>query len=55
MKLRPNQQTAVNIMNKYDTGILHAPTAFGKKVAAIGLITKRNQMSGQLLLTTNAD
>jgi hypothetical protein len=30
IKLRPNQQTAVNIMNKHDTGILHAPTAFGK-------------------------
>ncbi len=28
-------------MSKYDAGILHAPTAFGKTVTAIGMITKR--------------
>ncbi len=28
-------------LNQFDTGILHAPTAFGKTVAAIGLIYKR--------------
>ena len=28
-------------MSKHDAGILHAPTAFGKTVTAIGMITKR--------------
>lgn len=41
VKLRKNQQAAVKIMSKHDTGILHAPTAFGKTVTAIGMITKR--------------
>lgn len=41
VKLRKNQQAAVRIMSKHDTGILHAPTAFGKTVTAIGMITKR--------------
>ena len=41
VKLRKNQQAAVRAMSKYDTGILHAPTAFGKTVTAIGMITKR--------------
>ncbi|WP_417667331.1 DEAD/DEAH box helicase family protein [Pseudidiomarina sp.] len=26
---------------EHDTGVLHAPTAFGKTVTAIGLIAKR--------------
>ena len=39
--LRNNQLTAVKEMSKHDTGILHAPTAFGKTVTAIGMITKR--------------
>lgn len=39
--LRKNQQTAVKEMSKHDTGVLHAPTAFGKTVTAIGMITKR--------------
>ncbi|SQD77205.1 DEAD/DEAH box helicase family protein [Moritella yayanosii] len=39
--LRPEQQNAVDVMAAHDTGILHAPTAFGKTVAAIGLIAKR--------------
>lgn len=39
--LRGEQQTAVDAMASHDTGILHAPTAFGKTVAAIGLIAKR--------------
>jgi len=39
--LRGDQQNAVDVMASHDTGILHAPTAFGKTVAAIGLITKR--------------
>lgn len=41
VKLRKNQQAAVRIMSKHDAGILHAPTAFGKTVTAIGMITKR--------------
>ncbi|BCE01679.1 TOTE conflict system archaeo-eukaryotic primase domain-containing protein [Marinicellulosiphila megalodicopiae] len=39
--LRKNQQNAVNIISKHDTGVLHAPTAFGKTVTAIALIAKR--------------
>ncbi len=39
--LRKNQRTAVKAMSKHDTGILHAPTAFGKTVTAIGLIARR--------------
>ena len=41
LTLRKNQQTAVKEMSKHDTGILHAPTAFGKTVTAIGMIAKR--------------
>lgn len=41
VKLRKNQQDAVRAMSKHDAGILHAPTAFGKTVTAIGMITKR--------------
>lgn len=41
LTLRKNQQAAVKEMTKHDTGILHAPTAFGKTVTAIGLIAKR--------------
>jgi len=39
--LRKNQRTAIKEMSKHDTGILHAPTAFGKTVTAIGLIARR--------------
>lgn len=38
---RKNQLTAVKEMTKHDAGILHAPTAFGKTVTAIGMIAKR--------------
>lgn len=41
MTLRPNQKIAVREMTKHDTGTLHAPTAFGKTVTAIGIIVKR--------------
>ncbi len=41
VKLRKNQQSAVRAMSIHDAGILHAPTAFGKTVTAIGLIVKR--------------
>ncbi len=39
--LRKDQLKAVNIIAKHNTGVLHAPTAFGKTVVAIGLINKR--------------
>jgi superfamily II DNA or RNA helicase len=39
--LRPEQKKAVAALAKHDTGVLHAPTAFGKTVTAIGLIQKR--------------
>lgn len=39
--LRKDQAKAVKIMTAHDTGVLHAPTAFGKTVAAIGIIAKR--------------
>lgn len=41
LTLRKNQQVAVKEMCKHDSGILHAPTAFGKTVTAIGMIAKR--------------
>lgn len=41
LTLRKGQQTAVKELSKHDTGILHAPTAFGKTVTAIGMIAKR--------------
>lgn len=39
--LRPDQETAVAAMLKHDTGILCAPTAFGKTVVAASLIARR--------------
>ena len=41
VNLRKNQQAAVRAMSKHDAGILLAPTAFGKTVTAIAMITKR--------------
>ncbi len=40
--LRPDQVTAVDSMTVHDIGILCAPTAFGKTVAAAAIIAKRN-------------
>ena len=40
-RLRKEQTKAVNKIIKHDIGILHAPTAFGKTVTAIGIIAKR--------------
>jgi superfamily II DNA or RNA helicase len=39
--LRPDQEAAVSAMQRHDTGILCAPTAFGKTVAAAALIARR--------------
>ncbi len=40
-KLRPDQQTAVTAMLGYDAGVLCAPTAFGKTIAAAAMIANR--------------
>ncbi|CAB3781864.1 DEAD/DEAH box helicase [Pararobbsia alpina] len=39
--LRVDQETAVSAMLRYDTGVLCAPTAFGKTVTAAALIARR--------------
>ena len=39
--LRKEQTKAVRVIAQHDTGVLHAPTAFGKTVTAIGVIAKR--------------
>lgn len=40
-ELRRDQKKAVTNITAHDTGILHAPAAFGKTVTAIGVIAKR--------------
>ncbi|MCD4708935.1 MAG: DEAD/DEAH box helicase [Candidatus Sabulitectum sp.] len=40
-KLRPQQKKAVTAMMKMDIGVLSAPTAFGKTVAAAEMIARR--------------
>ncbi len=40
-ELRKDQKKAVAAIVKHDFGVLHAPTAFGKTVTAIGLIHRR--------------
>jgi len=47
--LRKDQTKAVNAMCRHSIGVLHAPTAFGKTVAAIGIIVKRK--TNTLILT----
>jgi hypothetical protein len=39
--LRDNQEQALNELTNYDTGILEAPTGFGKTVIATALIAKK--------------
>ena len=39
--LRPDQEAAVSAMVQYDTGVLCAPTAFGKTVIAAAMIARR--------------
>ncbi|MFA5631945.1 MAG: DEAD/DEAH box helicase family protein [Porticoccaceae bacterium] len=39
--LRPDQETAVAAMLRHDTGVLCAPTAFGKTVTAAAIIARR--------------
>lgn len=40
-QLKKDQSKAVTAIIKHNTGVLHAPTAFGKTVTAIGVISKR--------------
>ncbi len=40
-KLKSNQKKATETLLMHDTGILHAPTAFGKTIAAISIIASR--------------
>ena len=39
--LRPDQEQAVSVMLLHDTGVLSAPTAFGKTVTAVAIIARR--------------
>lgn len=39
--LRPDQEVAVSAMLKHDSGVLCAPTAFGKTVSAAAIIARR--------------
>ncbi|MGF1761134.1 DEAD/DEAH box helicase [Photobacterium sagamiensis] len=39
--LRTQQSRAIKALIKHDVGVLHAPTAFGKTITAIGLICER--------------
>ncbi len=39
--LRPDQEAATSAMIKYETGVLCAPTAFGKTVVAAAMIARR--------------
>lgn len=41
-RLRPDQEAAVAAVLEHDTGVLCAPTAFGKTVTAAALIARRN-------------
>ncbi|HAT1685267.1 TPA: DEAD/DEAH box helicase family protein [Klebsiella oxytoca] len=40
-KLRPDQEVAVSALLRYDSGVLCAPTAFGKTVTAAAVIASR--------------
>lgn len=52
-ELRSDQQDAVTTLLQYDNGILAATTAFGKTVAAIGLIAER-KINTLILVHTQA-
>jgi superfamily II DNA or RNA helicase len=51
-ELRPEQEEAVNSLVIHNNGILHATTAFGKTVTAIGLIAGRKVNTLILVHTT---
>ena len=52
-ELRPDQQEAVDTLLHFENGILSATTAFGKTVAAIGLIAER-KVNTLILVHTQA-
>lgn len=52
-ELRPDQREAVNALVAHDSGVLAATTAFGKTVAAIGLIAER-KVNTLILVHTQA-
>ena len=52
-ELRPDQEEAVKRLAAYDNGVLAATTAFGKTVAAIGLIAER-KVNTLILVHTQA-
>ena len=52
-ELRPDQEAAVTAMLKHETGVLSAPTAFGKTVVAAALIARRGVNS--LILVNRTD
>ncbi|EQB8941848.1 DEAD/DEAH box helicase family protein [Vibrio parahaemolyticus] len=39
--MREEQKKEVDALSKFNIGVLHAPTAFGKTVTAIGMLCKR--------------
>jgi len=51
-QLRPDQEKAVKAMMAHDTGVLCAPTAFGKTVTAAALIARRG-VSTLILVNRN--
>ncbi|MCD8225428.1 MAG: DEAD/DEAH box helicase family protein [Clostridiales bacterium] len=52
-KLKESQKKAVQTLEKYDMGILHAATAFGKTVVACNMIA-RKQVNTLILLQSSA-
>ena len=52
-ELRPDQHAAVQTLLQFDNGVLAATTAFGKTVAAIGLIAER-KVNTLILVHTQA-
>ena len=51
--LRESQESAVNAMLEYETGVLHAATAFGKTIVCCEIIAKRSVNT--LILVDRAD
>ena len=49
--LRPDQQSALDALLKHDTGVLCAPTAFGKTVTAAAMIATRGVNTIVLLIS----
>jgi len=52
-ELRPDQKTALDVLVKHDTGVLHAPPGFGKTVTAAAVIAQR-ECSTLIIVHTTA-